>query len=1058
MWRRGPSRSRLQQSAVSQVPPAAAALCDSAASTRTDEDSELDELRKLFLMPAISGPTKVADLTILSSNVKLIEDTTSLPTGLSIDGTWELLVTGGPQVGQTVRYAFHHQAGSRDFTGQQMGHSSIQEASIDFTKCLITWKVMDSAADGVCCQAQLELHSQPPSLNLGTYWHIPSGVVHGSFRGRRLGLPPEQARQETAAAETASSAYTEPASIVKAVRDGDVLLVKASWLLRRAGFEEKAQEPVDGDDFIKWECVTGPEPLPNRQQIEAMPEAERLNVIMTAEEIEAGHRAFRHIADEATKDWDDWDHDLDALPVVAVSQCWEEPSHPDGACRTLLQVANALAGEWRGEDPISGLELFRDWGFKDIGVFFDWCSLYQNKPVTRTTKQEEVFQRALSNMSLWYAHKLTTVYLIWGQDDFLRRYQLTDGQLIRTQAPLPRSRRGWPFYEESMSLLLKDPPDETRQLIGYFVPARHTQANPSRRFHGELWTNTRFVEALSRENMRHNRGEPELERAKRAWDAAGYNEASRFFWPKLIRIGESLQVAASTHYDINDITTWPIRPQLGGVADSPPPLSPTSFEAMLKAEKEFTNHADHEVVSRLYRRTMLDGFGGVRVLEFNRITSGLNEGRRSPWNDEHVRMLCETLQEARCPLAEKLVVKTESLMNLTPLGKAIRHGALPNLRTLNLSGCCQLRSIPEELGWLGYLEELLLYGCKSLVALPKSITQLTSLRLLDLTNATGFAYLPDLSAQTQLRVKHNGGPDTPWEKGGRKAWSVIADGWPRDSTRVDIRSAALTQVPAWIMECKSLEFLVLDCKGLDSMPDLSNLSQTKVKLSLTVHVHLSEKSRALLDDLGDPNEDGLSQDERNQRIANIDEMQPTLPGEPQIWVSLERKKLRVVLPYTYHRSGMSCPEKRGYSRLQPWEDGGRNAWDLIADGWPRDSREISFCGFQGADLPPWLAECKGVCVLDLYACSNIKSLPQFLGDLVNVHFMDISECSSLTHLPAALSRMVSLTLLRMNGCTSINFLPDLSNLRHRGLKIALDDRLFPWLDAGCAECSGFASV
>ena len=144
--------------------------------------------------------------------------------------------------------------------------------------------------------------------------------------------------------------------------------------------------------------------------------------------------------------------------------------------------------------------------------------------------------------------------------------------------------------------------------------------------------------------------------------------------------------------------------------------------------------------------------------------------------------------------------------------------------------------------------------------------------------------------------------------------------------------------------------------------------------------------------------------------------------------------------------------------LQPWENGGRKAWDLIADGWPRDSREISFCGFQGADLPPWLAECKSVCVLDLYACSNIKSLPQFLGDLVNVHFMDISECSSLTHLPAALSRMVSLTLLRMNGCTSINFLPDLSNLRHRGLKIALDDRLFPWLDAGCAECSGFASV
>ena len=37
--------------------------------------------------------------------------------------------------------------------------------------------------------------------------------------------------------------------------------------------------------------------------------------------------------------------------------------------------------------------------------FFDFASLYQNKPQPRTAEQDAAFKRALGGMSMWYALK-----------------------------------------------------------------------------------------------------------------------------------------------------------------------------------------------------------------------------------------------------------------------------------------------------------------------------------------------------------------------------------------------------------------------------------------------------------------------------------------------------------------------------------------------------------------------------------------------------------------------------------------------------------------------------
>jgi hypothetical protein len=152
---------------------------------------------------------------------------------------------------------------------------------------------------------------------------------------------------------------------------------------------------------------------------------------------------------------------LDAAPVFVLSHCREHPDHPDPEAHTLRALGEALAGTW-GLDgtmantprPESGLPLYRAWGLADVGVFVDWCSLYQDKPKgTRTAEQTACFKKALDNMSLWYAHKLTTVLLVHGQDAHLWTTHEPDAngvfQPIDPPRPAPRNDSGWPYYEQA---------------------------------------------------------------------------------------------------------------------------------------------------------------------------------------------------------------------------------------------------------------------------------------------------------------------------------------------------------------------------------------------------------------------------------------------------------------------------------------------------------------------------------------------------------------------------------------------------------------------------------
>ena len=150
------------------------------------------------------------------------------------------------------------------------------------------------------------------------------------------------------------------------------------------------------------------------------------------------------------------------LPVVTISFCWDSREHPDPKGLQLKLIADTLEAD-------SGK--YAAYGFKDMGVFWDWLSLFQGNRANaeaakeaalnegkseeeakqakwaafRTKTEKAAFDHALhKTMDLWYAHQGTTVFLL-------------------TQHPRERDsarekgyeESGWPTYERCSSEQIK---------------------------------------------------------------------------------------------------------------------------------------------------------------------------------------------------------------------------------------------------------------------------------------------------------------------------------------------------------------------------------------------------------------------------------------------------------------------------------------------------------------------------------------------------------------------------------------------------------------------------
>ena len=267
-----------------------------------------------------------------------------------------------------------------------------------------------------------------------------SALMPGDEFGRRSGKRPYS---PTIAADCAS--------LVEAVQSHSVLLVKATWLLDRAGWRWlEAEDSVEagapsrrgGHQKKEKQYLQRlpPQPLPSRLALER----EHRHAILTADELVGLHE--RHAATLSAISAAGHDaHALEGSAIVVVSACWVRPGAPDPDCHTLALVAAQLATDY---------SRLRSVGLVELGVMIDYCaydvlrdpelpepegaaeagaagvpapaeppqSLWKDSleeeaaeeaaEVAAEAARRGTWERALEAAPLWLTHRLTTVYVV----------------------------------------------------------------------------------------------------------------------------------------------------------------------------------------------------------------------------------------------------------------------------------------------------------------------------------------------------------------------------------------------------------------------------------------------------------------------------------------------------------------------------------------------------------------------------------------------------------------------------------------------------------------------
>ena len=239
--------------------------------------------------------------------------------------------------------------------------------------------------------------------------------------------------------------YTEPDSIWMALKTGSVRLLKLTWVV----------------SLSKANGILG-----RRQDLpeEAFISIKELQQLWLA----SGRR-----------DGPNTGNSDGILPIIAISFCWLTSAHPDPEGKQLKTIAAVLEAElvkYRTESSKS----FK--GFADMGIFWDWASIYQKDPAlfdvsetpaakaegderaafiadlqarrkfyggakyeaSRTGEEKQAFSYALGEtMDLWYAHQGTIVYKLT---------KLPDGNTSRQKGYYDS---GWPTYERCCAEQIK---------------------------------------------------------------------------------------------------------------------------------------------------------------------------------------------------------------------------------------------------------------------------------------------------------------------------------------------------------------------------------------------------------------------------------------------------------------------------------------------------------------------------------------------------------------------------------------------------------------------------
>ena len=366
-----------------------------------------------------------------------------------------------------------------------------------------------------------------------------------------------------------------------------------------------------------------------------------------------------------------------------------------------------------------------------------------------------------------------------------------------------------------------------------------------------------------------------------------------------------------------------------------------------------------------------------------------------------------------------LFVKDNHAVQTLVLGAhEIRGGAalagllkqLPKLTALDLSSCPFLHSLPEEIGALVAMRELLLVGDTRLPKLPDALTTLTAMHTLDLSGCESLVALPEsIGALVALQRLYLTQMKRDFEEKEKEEEKEDEKSGPnrRKTASAAVEGPGITSLPDAICTLPALRHLSVGLAMLKALPErIGELSSLRT-LSLTGSISLT-----------------------------------ALPASTGQLASLEYFELP-----DYSKA---LPETllNGMSKLITLDLYGCTALTSLPPsfGACAASLQTMYIGsLELGELPDAICGLKALKHLDMRVPSltqlpaafgslgsleslyithaNIASLPESMGQLGALKVLRLSRCAALASLPESMSECKALEYLEVAECNALGSLP-----------------------------------
>ncbi|XP_031381359.1 TMV resistance protein N-like [Punica granatum] len=371
------------------------------------------------------------------------------------------------------------------------------------------------------------------------------------------------------------------------------------------------------------------------------------------------------------------------------------------------------------------------------------------------------------------------------------------------------------------------------------------------------------------------------------------------------------------------------------------------------------------------------------------------------------------------------------------------------LSSLNLKGCWRVTNLPERLGSMTKLMELIIDGT-SIIQLPDSIGSLQNLQMLSANECHHLQALPDsigrLNSLVKLSLSHTGVATLPNSVGNLNNMEVL-----------NINSSNISHFPSSLGKLGKLkEINASKCKNLegDIPAELGKLFSLEVlRLDGTNIKGIPETIRGLphlqtLHLAGCPKLQSLP--ELPVSLVSVRVNSPSVEAIPNLCSLINLEELVLSINTLHCEIGsltrlkvLSIPRCTKIQSLPKL---------------PKSLHKLNISNSLLQILPE-LSELQNLTELSLENCEKLTNIPG-LGYLVNLKSLKVDSCLQITSL-SGLEQLKSLRVLQVSSCENLKRLPNLSMLKlsimnARGCESLIEieglDNLYALTDLDIGNC------